>query len=157
MSNERKSSTHRRFGAPESATSKRVDQFCDQLRDKLNGIEDRVNDFKAKIASDREATKAAIDKEVDVASTALQKIKDDAEAARARMKAQVHEQKADTEDLIAEWKRRRDVEKLERRAEDAEAYAAWSVIVAAGAIDEADLATMQAIAARLDVERAAGK
>lgn len=134
--------------------SERVDAFCEDLHVKLTGIEKKVNDFKDKIESDRAATKDAIDGEVDKANAALKKTKDDAAAARTRMKAHVAEKKLETETTIAEWKRNRELDKLERRAEDAEAYAAWSVLVAAEAMDEADLATMQAIAARLDVDMA---
>lgn len=146
-------STRRRSGAHKPAMNKRVDQFCDHVRDKLEGIEVRVIELKAKVGSDREATKAAIDKEVHAAEATLVKVKDDADAARARMKAQLQENTAVTQDVIAEWKRNREADMLERRAEDAETFAAWSVLVAAEAIDEADLAAMQAIAARMDAER----
>ncbi len=146
-------STRRPSGVNKPAMGKRVDEFCDHLRDKLGGIEVRVIDFKAKIDSNREATKATIDKKVHAAQATFVKVKDDADAARARMKAQLQENKAVTQNVIAEWKRNREADKLERRAEDAETYAAWSVLVAAEAIDEADLAAMQAIAARMDVER----
>ncbi len=134
--------------------SGRVDQFCDKLSGKLNRIEGRVNDLKAKIQNDGEAARAALDKEVDVAKAALRKVKDDADAARARMKQRQKNKKAETEDAIAQWKRNREMDKLQRRAEDAEAYAAWSFIVAGEAIDEAHLATVQAIAARHDLETA---
>ena len=133
--------------------SESVDQFCDTFHDRLKVIEDRVSYFRAKIERNRVATKATIDREVDEAKAALARIKDDADAAGARMKVQ--EKTAAAEETIAEWKHDRELDKLERRAEDAETYAAWSLMVATKAIDEADLAAMQAIAARLDVEMAA--
>lgn len=133
----------------------RVDRFCDILRDRLIGIEGLVSDLRVRIDDDREATKAAIDKAITDARTALRRVKDDAEAARVRMKAYLAEGKGESADLVAERIRNRDLDELERRAEDAEANAAWAVIVATEAINEADLAAMQAIAARLDVEIAA--
>ena len=108
-------STRQRSGAHKPATSKRVDQFCDHICDKLDGVEVRVIELKAKVDSDREATKAAIDKDVHAAEATLVKVKDDADAARARMKAQLQENKAVTQDVIGEWKRNREVDKLERR------------------------------------------
>jgi hypothetical protein len=129
----------------------RVDQLCDDLRRKLNGIEQHVRDLKSKIERDREATIATIGEEIVVARAELKRAMDDAEAARVRMKAHLAEMKAAGEDQIEEWRRNREVEKLERWAEGAEAYAAWSLIVASKAIDEAELAAMQAIAARLEV------
>lgn len=132
----------------------RVDRFCDNLRDKLTGIEYRVTNLKAKIDSDRAATRAAIDQQLDEATAVLARTKDDAEAARARMISQ-EQNLLTVGESIAEWKRNREIDKLERWAEDAEANAAWSVLVAVGAIEEAELAALQAIAARLDVEQTA--
>lgn len=151
VNTDKKTSTDRRFGA---SRPDRVDEFCDHLRDRLKAVEDRVHDFRAKIERDREATTAAIDEEVQSARDALSRIKDDADAARARMRAQLHEKKSETEDVVAEWKRKRQRDKLERRAEDAEAYAAWAVMAATASIDEAALSVLQAVAARLDAERA---
>jgi hypothetical protein len=132
----------------------RVDRFCDDLRDKLTGIEYRVTNLKAKIDSDRAATRVAIDQQLDEATAALARTKDDAEAARARMISQ-EQNLLTVGESIAGWKRNREIDKLERRAEDAAANAAWSVLVAVGAIEEAELAALQAIAARLDVEQTA--
>lgn len=132
----------------------RTDRFCDNLCDKLTGIEYRVTNLKAKIDRDRAATRATIDQQLDEATAALARTKDDAEAARARMISQ-EQNLLTVRESIAEWKRNREIDKLERRAEDAEANAAWSVLVAIGAIEEAELAALQAIAARLDVEQTA--
>lgn len=132
--------------------SERVDQFCENLRAKLTGIENRLSGLQAKIADDRESTKEAIDARIDEAKAGLGSLRHDADAARARMKAHVEEKKADTDDRIAEWKHNREVDKLETRAEDLEAYASWAILVAADAIDEAELATLQAIAARLNAD-----
>ena len=132
----------------------RTDRFCDNLCDKLTGIEYRVTNLKAKIDRDRAATRATIDQQLDEATAALARTKDDAEAARARMISQ-EQNLLTVGESIAEWKRNREIDKLERRAEDAEANAAWSVLVAIGAIEESELAALQAIAARLDVEQTA--
>ena len=135
--------------------SEKVDQFCESLRFKLTAMENRLNDLKAKVERDRESTKETIQAKIDEAKSDLSSAKADAEAARALMKAQMEEKKAETADKIAEWKHNREVAKLERRAEDLETYASWAILVAADAIDEADLATLHAISARLDAEDAA--
>ena len=132
--------------------SETVDQFCENLRVKLTGMENRLSDFQTEVKSDRESMKAAIDVKIDETKASLNSAKDDAQAARSRMSAMVEEKKAETKDEIAQWKHNREVGKLERRAEDLEAYAIWAVLVAADALDEADLATLQAISARLDAD-----
>ncbi len=135
--------------------SEKVDQFCEDLRVKLTALENRLTGLTAKIEHDREATKTAIHDRISEAKAGLHAAKDDVEAARARMRAHVEEKKAETEDRIAEWKHNREVAKLEIRAVDLEVYASWTILVAAHAINEADLATMEAIAARLDADNAA--
>jgi len=132
--------------------SETVDQFCENLRVKLTGMENRLSDFQTEVKSDRESMKAAIDVKIDETKASLNSAKDDAQAARSRMSALVEEKKAETKDEIAQWKHNREAGKLERRAEDLEAYATWAVLVAADALDEADLATLQAISARLDAD-----
>ena len=132
--------------------SQRIDQFCDHLRRRLNAIEKRLSELQKKIEQDRETTRNSIARDVKAAEGSLYRIKDDANAARARMLAEVAKRKGESEEVIAEWMRNRETEKLERRAEDAEVFAAWSMMVAAAAIDEADLAALEAIAARLDLE-----
>lgn len=132
--------------------SEKVDQFCEGLRVRLTGMEASVEDLKAKIEHDRQSTKESIEAKIDEAKSRIGSTKADADAARARMKTQLEEMDEETADRIAEWKHNREVEKLERRAEDLEAYASWAILVAADAIDEADVATLQAIAARLDAD-----
>ena len=121
------------------------------LRDKLIGIEGLVHHLRVKFEVDREATKAVIEKDIEDAEAALRRIEDDADAAHERMRALLAKGR-ESADLIADWKRNGQLGKLERRAEDAEAHAAWSLIVATRAIDEAELATLRAIAARMDFE-----
>ena len=135
--------------------SQRIDQFCDQLRRRLNAIEERLNELQQKIQQDHEATRNSIARDVRAAEGTLNRIKGDADAARIRMLAEVEKGKCESEEVVAAWMSNRETEKLERRAEDAEAFAAWSMMVAASAIDEADLAALEAIAARLDLESAA--
>lgn len=70
------------------------------------------------------------------------------------MKGDLEEKKAATEENIAKWKQGRHVKKLERRAGFAEDDAVWAILVAADAIDNANLRALDAIAARLDADEA---
>ena len=125
--------------------SGRADEFYDHLSDCLKGILARVATLEKRIGDEREATRAGIQEAVDRAEAAFRKTKDDAEAAHVRMAACRGE-------VAAERVHDRVPEELEHGAEDAEAYAVWSVMVASGAIDETELAAMRAIAARMKVE-----
>ena len=56
---------------------------------------------------------------------------------------------------VEEWKTSRKVKKLEHRADKAENHAATATFLAIATIEEAEKATLEAIAARLDAEAAA--
>ena len=71
----------------------------------------------------------------------------EAEAARGRMKTYLETKKAETDAKIDEWKAQREVQKLQDRANDAEAYFGMTLDVAAAAIDEAGAAALEAIEA----------
>jgi tellurite resistance protein len=57
---------------------------------------------------------------------------------------------------VEEWKARREVKKLEHRANRAEDYATTSIAVAMEAMEEAEGATLEALSTRLDAEAATG-
>ena len=132
-----------------------LDRFGDDVRCRLTRIERRIAQLKEKLSRDRQTTAVSIERDIAGAEAERSRVADDAEAARARMRALL-EKRVQTEKRVAEWKRNRELDKLQPRGEDAEAYAAWSMIVADEAIDDVNLAALRAIAAQLDVEEAAG-
>jgi TolA-binding protein len=77
-----------------------------------------------------------------------------AQELRAKIASWTDEKRQHTVDAIASWKRRQELEKLQRRAERAEDYAVDMVTVAANDFDEAEQAVFEAIAARLEADQA---
>ena len=130
----------------------RTDSSVESLRRKLEGFEKRLRDLKKRMSTGYEGSRSEIEKKIEAAESAVKRIQDDSLAARARMQLQAEESTLASNGQVEAWKRDRDNEKLRSRAEDAEAYAAWSLIVATRTIDEAELATLKAIAARMDFE-----
>lgn len=98
------------------------------------------------------ASRGEIARGIATAEAALNRIEDDARAAKIRMQLQAEERALEEGGQVGTWVRDRDQGKLLSRAEDLEAYAAWSLIVAARAIDEAVLVTLKAVEARMDFE-----
>ena len=135
--------------------SARVDHFVENLRDQLNATEAKFNTLKANVDSASKESKAKVDAKLAEAKAAAAKAKQDLDAAGAKVKADIEEKKAQTDQQIAEWKYKKNVNKLERRAELAEADAAWATYVAMDAIAYADVAILDAVVARLDAEEAA--
>ena len=72
--------------------------------------------------------------------------------AKADAKKRIEEKKAETSSKIDEWKANRDQRKLEKRADRSEDYAAVCIVIAANSVAEAELATLEAIEARLLAE-----
>jgi hypothetical protein len=70
------------------------------------------------------------------------------------MQARAQQKVAATNEEISQWKAKREVRKLNARADRAEDYAADAIDFAAAAVDEADAAILDAVVARLDADAA---
>ena len=135
----------------------RIDQFCEDLRQKLTIADSGLDGLKVKINGN------AVDVEQDVQSH-LNRVHKRVEqgrakiaAAQANIKEWADEKKAATSDKIAEWKAKREVSKLQGRADKAERYAAAASVVAVAALDEAEEASLEAWLARQDAESTQAK
>jgi hypothetical protein len=129
-----------------------TDRSVEGLLRKLEGFEEHLRDLKNTMSMGHEVSGGEIQKRIEAAECAVKRIKDDSLAATARMQTQAEEEALAADGQVETWKRDREREELRSRAEDAEAYAAWSLIVATRAIGELELATLRAIAARMDFE-----
>ena len=136
--------------------TERVDEFTDNLRDRLNEAEARLEQVKTSIGAAKTGTRASIEGKIAEAKAAAEAQKSALEDAQARMKSDLEEKKAATQEHVAKWKQERQVKKLERRAQFAEDDAMWAMLVAADAIDNANLRALDAIVARMDADEAAG-
>jgi uncharacterized phage infection (PIP) family protein YhgE len=129
-----------------------IDNFCNQLRSKINDADKRLKDLKA--SADHASQKAK-----DEAMAQLDRLENSAkeqqariEASKAKIKDWVQEKKTMTDDKIAEWKSQRQVKKLADRADDAESYASAAIEIAIASVDEAERAAVEAIVARMDLD-----
>jgi DNA anti-recombination protein RmuC len=135
--------------------SERVDNFIDGLRDRLNTAEDRLESVKARVGSAKAAGKEKIQEGLEEARAKIEAGRQELTEATDKMKALLEEKKAETQATIDDWKARREIEKLEKRAERGEDYAASALAAAVGAIEHADVAVLEAVAARMEAEDAA--
>ena len=130
-----------------------------KLSEQLKELSDRVAKTETKAATAQQESKEKLD-------TSIQKSRADAEARRASFKADAQAKQAtaasDWEALQADFhqktqqiknkieteKEAREVKKANRRADDAEDYAAAAIMYVYMAVDEAEVAVLEAIAAR---------
>jgi hypothetical protein len=131
-----------------------VDQFCDKLREQLNGLEGRFQAVKTSVQDLSAKAEKSVREKLDQARTKIQAQKERVEKARVDLKTRAEQKLAEGKEAINEWKAKREVRKLNTRAERAEAYAEAAIVLALASIDEAEEAVLDAVAARMDADTA---
>ncbi len=134
--------------------SERGDSFFESLRDRLHAIESRLESVKTNVDKAGQETEATIKAKLDEARTKVEQSKRDAEDARAKVAAYIERKTFETEAKIEAWKKERELKELDSRAERAEEYAESTILLALSPVEEAEVATLEAIAARRDFEEA---
>jgi len=132
--------------------SERVNKFCASLQSKLNNLEDRMTSLKTSLQSAPKQAEDALHKQLDHAQHKVESQKQAVAKARTSVQNWADKKKAEAKATIDSWKVRHEARKLEKRADQAEEYAAAAILVAVSSIDEAEQAVLEAIAARLDAD-----
>ena len=135
----------------------RIDQFCENLRQKLTMTDSGLEGLKTKIDAKKANVEQDVQSHLDRVRNRIEQNQANLAAAQTNMKNWVDERKATTSAQIAEWKSKRDVAKLQNRASNAEDYAAGAIDVAVAAVDEAEKASLEAWLARADADAAQTK
>jgi chromosome segregation ATPase len=134
--------------------SKQIDNFTNSLRDKLNDLDNRLSSIKMTVDSASQESQASIEAKLKEVKTKLETKREDFNTYKLELKKQAEEKQSEIMSKIDNWKTNRELENLDRRAVHAEEYAARGVAVAMAAIEEAEEAILEAIAARLDANNA---
>ena len=137
--------------------SERIDRFCDNLRGQLNTVEDRLGQVKSSLSAVREDTEATLRSKIEQVKASWDAGQQEVEAARDKLKARIEERGAETQAQIEEWRSKREKEKLQRRAESAENYAAAAMVVSMATVQEAEISMLEAVEARRLADEAAGE
>jgi hypothetical protein len=132
--------------------NQKIDNFCHDLRSKINDADKRLKDLRVSANSKTQQAKNEAKAHLQWLDNKAKEQQARTEASKAKVKAWVQEKKTITDEKIAEWKAQRQVGKLADRTDDAEDYAAVAIDVAFAAVDEAERATIEAILARMDAD-----
>src|ERR1700737_363038 len=135
----------------------RIDQFCENLRQKLTLTDSGLDGLKAKIQGKATHVEQDVRSHLDRVHKRIEQGRAKVSAAHADMKNWAAQRKAVTSDKIAEWKSKRETGKLQSRADNAERHAAAAIDVAVAAGDEAEQASLEAWLARQDADTAQAK
>ncbi len=134
--------------------SERIDQFCENLRVKLTGIENNMQALRTKIDSRAQTAEQEVRTRLDAVKQRIDQQRPKVAAAQADIKKWIEERKATTNQKIAEWKSKSEKASLNRWADFAESYAGAASAVALAAVDEAEQASLEAWLARKDADSA---
>ncbi len=136
---------------------KRIDQFCDELRLKLTNVDSNMDGLKAKIDGQVQNAEQDVRNHLNKVQKRVEQGRAKVSAAQADVKNWVDERKADTSDKITEWKAKREIGKLQSRADKAERYAAAAIDITLAALDDAEQASLEAWLAGQDLDSAQSK
>jgi uncharacterized coiled-coil DUF342 family protein len=126
----------------------KLSQHIDAARAKLDALKADLSSLHEEDLEGLRAKRAEIDKRLDDQRAKAQELQGSIDNWR-------QEKVAHTQDAISSWRKKREIKKLENRAERAEDYAVDLVITAAYDFDEAEQAVLDALAARYDANAAA--
>ena len=132
--------------------SEQIDQFCDNLKTRLNAIEKRLLDARAALEAAPQQARQALESRVTEVTASLEARRQEVEAVRQRATSDLHRVVADGKQKVEEWKLKREHDRLVRHAEHSEEYAKSLLLAAALAVEEAEMASLEALAARKAAE-----
>lgn len=128
--------------------SDKIDQFCDDLKVRLNDIEAQLLRVKDKLGSASKDAEETIKTKLVEARSQVESKKEEMVAVKNTMAKRLESKKEEIEAEVAAWKEKREQEKLLKHAEQAEEYAVAAILIAAAAAEEAEVAVLEAIDAR---------
>jgi len=137
------------------ANEKTTNGLKQKLSDHIDAAKTKLDALKNELAGMHEEDMQALQAHQAQIRQRLDQQKDRARQMQADMASWKQEKVAHTKDKISSWRQQREIDKLEARAERAEAYAVDMVTVAAFDFDEAEQAVLDAVAARYDAEQTA--
>ena len=132
----------------------KLDEYGKRFHGKLDSGIDFLKTAKTHLEDFSKETGDSVKMKLNAAKETLEAKKHEATAAKEKTDAYIKTKKAETEAVVAEWKANHDSKKLEKRAERTESYADSCVDLALYYAAEAQVAILEAAAARQDVDDA---
>jgi chromosome segregation ATPase len=125
-----------------------------KLQEQLSKVQQRLASAKQDIEKVAAQDRETIHQRADEIRARMQEEQEQAEKTRSEISQWLQTKKEHTEEKVASWRQKRDIERLQRRADRAEEYALNMVVNALIDADEAEVAVLDALEARLDAESA---
>jgi hemerythrin len=127
----------------------------EKLQQHIEDAKRRMEQVKQDIANLHEQDKESIRKKTAEIQQRIQAQRQQAEQLRDQITAWMRDKKQQTDEQVTTWRKKRELKHLQRRADRAEEYAINVVVSAMMDADEAEVAVLDALDARLDADTAA--
>lgn len=125
-----------------------------KLQERLEAARERFDEVREDIAALRDEDKENIHQKAAEIRQRIVSQKERVQELRDQASGWLREKQEQTEDAIMSWRQKREIKRLENRAERAEEYAVNVVFAAMMYADEAEVAMLDALEARLDADAA---
>ena len=134
--------------------SDQIGHILKDLRQKLTEADDRMETVNDRIIGWSKHAEEEVRGELDKVKKRIELGRAKVAQAHADIESWLQVQEKETSEVIATWKKRHEIEKLENRADKAERYAVAALGVVVAALDEAEQASLEAWLARRDAKSA---
>jgi hypothetical protein len=131
-----------------------AEQLKRRLAERLDAARGKIDELQEDLETIHSEDMEELRQKRDELELRLAEQKEKARALHTDIEKWKAEKVAHTEQAIGSWRRRHEIQKLQRRADRAEEYALDLVSVAAYDFEEAEQAILDAVAARFDAEAA---
>jgi len=134
--------------------SSKIDQFTESLRQSLTKMEGQLERARADIKSVQQDDKGALEAKLRDARHFVEATREKTKTAGARIQGWIKAKEATGAAMIASWRDKAEMTKLEAHADRVEEHASAAVTYAEGAMADALVATFEALEARLAADEA---
>lgn len=127
-----------------------IKRFNDELDEQLHSLQGRLDKLKNRTNASAKDVRESVHEY-------LEDLEDHIDKGRDQLKASKHEIENwadDKKETIQSWRERRHMDKLDNRAQRSESYANAKMRIALNAVQDAEMAMLQAVLARADAKDA---
>lgn len=134
--------------------AKTTDELKQKLQRHVEVARKKLDEMKQDLASRRQEDQEALRQKREEIHKQVEAHKEQTRQLRADLESWERERVSHTKEAIASWRQKREIKKLQSRADRAEDYAVNAIVIAAMDADEAEEAVLDAVVARIDAETA---
>jgi chromosome segregation ATPase len=138
----------------QTKTGKSAAELKQKLQQRIDEAKQQLDNVKKDIAQLREEDKEAIRAKAAEIRQRIDAQQDKTKELREKASSWAREKSEQTTDAIQSWRQKRAVKKLQDRADRAEEYAVNALVYTMMYADEAEVAMIDAVEARLDADEA---